>query len=179
MMIVFLETSRLYLYQLTKDFCNENYNTWLHDKEVNRFLDTGDFPLSVSDLETYVEKTHSNTIFLAIVIKESNKHIGNIKIESIDFKNGIADYGIMMGDKKEWGKGYAKEASLVVLDHCFSRLNLRKITLAVVEDHKNAVELYKKIGFKIEGLLVKHSYFNGDFRNTYNMALFKDNFFKK
>ena len=41
---------------------------------------------------------------MGIHLKENCKHIGNIKIDPINKKHGTGEYGIMMGDKDEWGK---------------------------------------------------------------------------
>lgn len=100
-------------------------------------------------MEDFLKGVEQRSIlFWAIRIKESGKHIGNIKIDPINQRNRIGEYGILIGDKSEWGKGYAKETSLSTIDYCFSdSLNLRKITLGVVEDNKPALELYRKIGF--------------------------------
>lgn len=178
-MIPFIETKRLYLFKVTSEFCTENYLSWLHDKEVNKYLDSGIMPQTIDDLVKYVNELPKTTLFLAIVIKETNKHIGNIKIDSIDYKNGRGELGTLLGDRNEWGKGYAKEASLAIFDHCFYRLNLRKITMGVVEENIASCKLYEKIGFKIEGIFIKHGYYDGAYRNIIKMALFKEDYEQK
>lgn len=171
-MVPFLETERLYLSKVERETCTERYLSWLQDKEVNRFLDSGLFPQSVDDLISYVESMPQNIIFLAIYTKDSLQHIGNVKIDSIDFRNGLAEYGILMGEKKEWGKGYAKETTIAIVQHCFKRLNLRKITLGVVENNENAVKLYQRLGFEQEGTFRNHKFYDGAYRNVIRMAIF-------
>ena len=75
---------------------------------------------------------NSKIFFWAITLKESGKHIGNIKIDPISQKHERGEYGIMMGDRSEWGKGYAREASEAVIRFCFETLKLRKVTLGVL-----------------------------------------------
>ncbi len=106
------------------------------------------------------------------MIKESNKHIGNIKIDPINYKHGYGEYGIMMGDKTEWGKGYAKEASQTIIKFCFEILNLRKIKLGVVEANIAALELYKKLEFEIEGIYKNHCIYDGVLNNIVRMSIF-------
>ena len=175
-MVPFLKTERLYLSKIGKEACSERYLTWLQDLEVNRFLDSGLFPQSLDDLVNYVESMPKNIIFLSIYTKDSLQHIGNVKIDSIDFKNGLAEYGILMGEKEEWGKGYAKEATEAVIQHCFTRLNLRKITLGVVEDNEGAVKLYQKLGFIKEGTFQNHKFYDGAYRNVIRMAIFNKSY---
>jgi [ribosomal protein S5]-alanine N-acetyltransferase len=172
-MVPFLQTERLILKKVTAEDCSDRYLSWLHDHEVNRYLDSGLFPQSLQELSNYVNAVAPHTIFLAIYTKGSLNHIGNIKIDSIDFRNGLGEYGILMGEKEEWGKGYAKEATIAVLQHCFEKLNLRKVTLGVVEDNVLAVKLYQKLGFIVEGTFREHKYYDGAYRNVLRMSLFR------
>ncbi len=173
---VILHTSRLILEPIGIDHATENYVSWLNDPEVYAYLDTnGGYTLE--NLRSYINDTIVNkTLFWAIIIKDLNKHIGNIKIDPINTRHNYAEYGIMLGDKTEWGKGYAKEASLAVIKHCFEKIKIRKINLGVVEDNTDAVNLYKNIGFKIEGKLIKHGYYLGKYTNILRMAMFNPSY---
>ena len=71
-------------------------------------------------------EANDSMLFWAIHLKEGGKHIGNIKIDPVNKRHGLGEYGIMIGDSDEWGKGYAKEASELVIHHCFRDLRLRK-----------------------------------------------------
>ena len=104
-----LETDRLSLKPLNKKFLSEKYVNWMNDGIVNRYLDSGG-DYNLKKLTKYLEEVENNPrFFWAITQKEKNKHIGNIKIDPIDKKSLCGEYGIMIGDKNEWGKGIAKE----------------------------------------------------------------------
>ena len=179
-MIPFLETPRLLLYAMTAEHCSEQYRSWLHDKEVTRFLETGMFPTSIEQLQAFVHDiSQKPVLFLAIYTKTDNKHIGNVKIDSINRIHGTAEYGILMGDKTAWGKGYGREASEVLFDHCFKRLHLRKITLGVVADNTAAVQLYYKMGFELEGTYKQHCFYDGAYRDIFRMAIFAEAYLHK
>ena len=145
-----LETERLILHALTVQYCSKAYVDWMNDSEVHKYMVTrGDY--TIEKLKDYLEEQERNeTLFWAIHIKDSGKHIVNIKIDPIDEADKSGEYGIMMGDKDEWGKGYAGEASVAVLRFCFDELGLLKITLGVKPDNTRAVKLYEKLGFKGE-----------------------------
>lgn len=172
--LAFLTTERLYLCKLDASHCNDNYLGWLHDDEVCKYLETGRYPQNEEDLLGFVENTYKKeALFLAIHRKDNNKHIGNIKIDSINRIHQTAEYGILLGDKTSWGHGFAKEASDVVLRHCFNRLNLRKITLGVISGNVGAVKLYKeKLNFEEEGLLKRHVLNQGKYCDVIRMATF-------
>jgi len=172
-MITTLSSDRLVLNPLDLTHCTSEYLAWMNNAEVYRYLETGG-DYKIEDLRKYLESVEANDsiLFWAIHIKESGKHIGNIKIDPINKRHGLGEYGIMMGDSDEWGKGYAKEASEIVINHCFRDLGLRKITLGVVEDNRTAVNLYKKLGFSTEGIYKDHGYYDGKLCNLIRMAIF-------
>jgi [ribosomal protein S5]-alanine N-acetyltransferase len=171
-----LESERLILKPLTLEHHTQDYVDWLNDEEVYRYLETGG-NYNMEMLKNYlvdVEKKY--ILFWAIHLKNNRIHIGNIKIDPIVRKHGIAEYGIMMGRKSEWGKGYAKEATNKIIEFCFKELNIRKLTLGVVEDNLTAVSLYQKIGFIIEGTYLRHGLYQGKYCNILRMAMFNPDF---
>jgi len=167
-----LISDRLIYKPLSLAHLSHHYVSWMNDKEVIKYLDSGG-DYTIEKLEDFLNDVEKKEIlFWAIHLKESGKHIGNIKIDPINKKNGLGEYGIMMGDRSEWGKGYAKEASQTVIQYCFNQLKLRKITLGVVENNESAVELYKAMSFEIEGIYKRHGFYNGVLCNVLRMALF-------
>jgi ribosomal-protein-alanine N-acetyltransferase len=171
-MIKRLESERLILLPLGLDFCTQEYVNWLNDSIVNKYLETvGNYTKeSLKDFLKDVEQ--KNILFWAILVKSENKHIGNIKIDPINHRHRVGEYGILMGDKDEWGKGYAEEASKLVIAYCFNELSLRKIVLGVVHKNLNAIKLYKKLGFVQEGLYKKHGVYDSEYCDIIRMAIF-------
>lgn len=169
-----LESERLLYKPLSLNHLSMEYVSWMNDLDVIRYLESGgDYTLEM--LENYLKNVEQQEIFSwGIHLKNNGKHIGNIKIDPISIKHKRAEYGIMMGDKNEWGKGYAKEATSTILNYCFEELKLRKITLGVVLDNIAAYTLYQNIGFKTEGVLKSHSLHEGKYCDVVRMAIFKD-----
>lgn len=167
-----LESDRLILHPMDLSFCSETYLAWLNDPEVYRFLESGG-GYSMQSLNNYIQSTISNGIFFwAICLKKESKHIGNIKIDPISFRHKRGEYGVLIGDKSEWGKGFAKEASILVINFCFDVLQLRKITLGVVSHNTSAVNLYEKMGFVTEGIYIDHGEYDNRLANVFRMAIF-------
>ncbi len=165
-----LETKRLLLRPLTLKHLSNRYVDWLNDVEVYKYLETGG-NYTIEELKIYLkEQEEKNILFWAIHLKESNKHIGNIKIDPIDKVNNSGEYGIMIGDRSEWRKGYSKEASMRIIEYCFEEIKLSKITLGVIESNSNAIRLYEKIGFRIESVIENSGVYQGEVCNSLRMV---------
>jgi ribosomal-protein-alanine N-acetyltransferase len=158
--LINLNTERLNLKEVTLEDCTDQYLSWLNDNEVNRYLESGFIQHDMKSLIDFVSGYLSNSkaLFLAIRLLDNNKHIGNVKIDKINLNHKTGEYGILMGERSEWGKGYAKEASLAIIQLAFEKLGLQKINLGVIGSNTVALELYKKMGFTIEGVLRKNFY---------------------
>lgn len=174
----FVQGSRIYLRPLERDDLNARYLSWLNDPEVTRYLEVGTFPTTVRDLEKfYDEVTGSrNQVILAVVDKKSGQHIGNVKLGPIHWIHRCATFGIMLGDKKFWGKGTGLEATRLMVEYGFDRLNLRRIDLGVFADHNAAVRCYEKAGFKVEGRMRESLFRDGKYIDRLWMALLRSEY---
>ena len=177
---VYLRGKKIYLRSLLKSDLTPRYLSWLNSSEVTKYMETGIFPTIERDLEKFYNKINKSKtdVMFAIVSKKNDLHIGNIKIGNINWIHRFADLGIMIGDKKYWGKGYGQEACKLVVDYAFSRLNLNKLLLGVYATHKPAIRTYQKIGFRIEGVLKKMLNLEGKYVDKIIMGILKDEFWK-
>lgn len=174
----FLVGQKIYLRPFDASDLEGPYLDWLNDHEVTRFMETGQFPTTVEALQRYVQNAGQtpDRVLLAIVEKDTDTHIGTIKLGPIHWIHRRADLGIMIGDKQRWGRGYGREALDLVLAYGFGRLNLNKITLGVYADHIAAVKLYEGLGFKIEGTLRKQLFRDGEYCDKHVMGILRDEY---
>jgi len=175
--IIRLETERLILQSVQLSDCTPAYLSWLNDAEVTGFTDAAYSSHTMEQLENFVkyQLARHDSVFLSIRLKENDQHIGNIKIDAMHRYHKTGEYGIMMGERPAWGKGYAKEASVAIINYCFDQLGLRKISLTVADGHTAAFQLYKKLGFQVEGILRESFYHlpTQKFMNGIRMGLLK------
>ncbi|MBC7391680.1 MAG: GNAT family N-acetyltransferase [Opitutaceae bacterium] len=176
MLCPFLQSERLSLEPLSLKFNTKEYVSWLNNPDVYRYMETGGNYNSEMLTEYLQDVEKKDILFWAILIRSTNKHIGNIKIDPVNKRHGWGEYAIMIGDIHAWGQGYAFEASNLVIDYCFNILNIRKITLGVVQDNEAAYNVYKKLGFTDEGLYLNHGVYEGKYCNMIRMALFNPNY---
>jgi RimJ/RimL family protein N-acetyltransferase len=141
-------TERLYLRTLEKSDATQQYAAWLNDSEVNQYLETRQ--VSVETLRRYIEEKRESpeALFLGIFAKDTDEHIGNVKLEPI--RDGVATMGILIGEKSWWGKGIATEVTNAVCEYAFTSIGLSEVNLGVITENKAAIRVYKKCGFTIQ-----------------------------
>jgi RimJ/RimL family protein N-acetyltransferase len=145
-----LEGKKIYLRTLKENDATEKYCSWLNDPDVTKYLETK--KATIEEIKEYIKVRNNdpNCVFLGVFIKDSNIHIGNVKIEPIDFNKEIGTLGAIIGDKNYWGKGYASEAYKVLIEYVFEELKLEAIDGGIHLDHIGALKAVQKLGFKID-----------------------------
>ncbi len=125
---------------------------WFKDPEVVRYLDRSIWREKVDSLKKEIREfaqPDNNKLRWAIENTEG-RLIGRVGV-NWDKYNRIATLVIMIGEKDEWGKGYATEAIILVGKYVFNKLKAHRWDLLVSEKNKPALRIYRRIGFKKEG----------------------------
>lgn len=158
-----LSTDQFYLEELSDKHINNNYLSWLHDKEVTGFLEMRDENYSLEDLRNYYESFINNdTKYLfGVFNKNDHAHIGNTSIIDIDNKNKTCGWGYLIGNKDYWGTNAGRDTIHLTLKFCFDTLNIRKIFGGAYSNHISAQFNLLKCGFEEEGTL-KEKYYHDD-----------------
>ena len=78
----------------------------MNDPEVTRFLETRFAAQTEDGIRQYIESVLRDPayLFLAIVLRDGDRHIGNIKMGPISRIHGSADVGLLIGEKDCWGR---------------------------------------------------------------------------
>ena len=96
------------------------------------------------DRVTTSEKDVSFTLYE----RESLRPIGSLGLHQVDHYNRTALFGILIGEKDCWGKGYGTEATRLVLEYAFTGLGLHNVMLTVFAYHERGIRAYKRAGFR-------------------------------
>jgi len=168
-----VEGERIYLRLLRESDATQEYCNWLNDPEVNKYLETRE--ATIEDVKKYIKERidSANCFFMGIFDKKNDKHIGNIKLEPIDWdkKSGIT--GILIGDKDYWGKGIGTEATKLMVDYGFNELGLKEIELGVISENKAAIKVYENVGFVVDHIEKKAKKHGDIFYDMIVMKIFK------
>ncbi len=168
----FLIGTKVYLRPLERGDARQ-LTPWINDPEVTRTMLIYR-PMSLQQEEEYLDKiAKSDGFHLAIVVRETDTHIGGAGLHDIDWKNRQCGFGILIGAKEEWGKGYGAEATQLLVDFAFATLNLHRVWLHVYEYNQRGIRCYEKIGFRKEGTLRQSRYHDGKYWDTITMAILR------
>jgi RimJ/RimL family protein N-acetyltransferase len=148
---------------------------WFNDPDVIRFLQRHR-PVSLAEEEAFLRRAaESETeLVLGIVLRADDRLIGGTGLHRVDLRNRHASFGISIGDKSCWGKGYGTEATRLIVRHAFETLNLNRVWLHVYEYNERALKVYQKVGFRIEGRLRQDIFCEGRYWDTFVMAVLRE-----
>jgi RimJ/RimL family protein N-acetyltransferase len=169
----FLIGELVYLRGLEEQDLDGPYFQWFNDQENDVFTSHAMFPNTPEKMRSFFDnvKQYRNDIVLAIVEKNTDRHIGNVALHKINWINRNAEFAIIIGDKKAQSKGFATEAGRLMIKYAFEKLNLHRLGLGVHEDNKAAIRVYEKLGFEVEGRFKDHFLRNGKYSDTIRMAI--------
>jgi RimJ/RimL family protein N-acetyltransferase len=149
--------------------------TWFNDTDVTRFL-LRYRPLTRMEEEAFLRKiSESDTdIVLGIAVRENDRLVGFTGLNQLDVRNRHVRFGIGLGDKSTWGKGYGTEATRLMVRYAFDTLNLHRVWLHVSENNERGLRTYQKVGFQTEGRLRQDTYREGRYWDTIVMAILRE-----
>ncbi|MBI1984584.1 MAG: GNAT family N-acetyltransferase [Candidatus Wildermuthbacteria bacterium] len=173
-----LEGERVSLRSVRLSDATKEYVSWMNNKEITQYLESRFRKYRAGDLRLYIKKMRSNPLvhFFAIIRKDTQKHIGNIKLGPIDTYHSVADIGIMIGDKQSWGKGFATEAILLIASFAFEKLKLHKISAGSYANNIGSIKSFLKAGFAEEGRRRAHARFKSSYVDLVLLAKWNEKY---
>ena len=113
----------------------------------------------------------------AIIYKENNKHIGNLKIGPILKEHKVSDLVTLIGDRDYWKKGLATESIRLGNKLAFEKYDLRKLSGAIASKNIGSIKCYTKADWVIEGSLKEHLIYNGEYSDRVMVSCFNPKYF--
>ena len=147
-----IETKDLHLRKIDPDQDDLNaYLEWLRDIKSNPYILGARVDFEYGQLKSYIKEKNEtkNALLFGIFLKQDKRQIGTVKLEPIDFDEGTAWIGLMIGDKDCRGRGHGFRVISELIEFAKKELNLKKIFLGVDKSNLPALNLYHKAGFKI------------------------------
>ena len=155
-------------------------NQWRNDKELQAFTGGTTFDVSLEAERKWVASkaiVNSTEKYWSIYLRSSDKMIGYISLNNIDYIHRKADWGgIVIGEKGSGKNGAPFDAAYQMLDFAFSQLNLNRVTGYWLSEHAASILLGSFLGFVKEGKIRDNIYKNGKYHDQIIMGLLKREF---
>ncbi|HET6819838.1 MAG TPA: GNAT family protein [Candidatus Limnocylindria bacterium] len=149
---------------------------WFADAEMGRYLAIrAPFSMAMEEkwFDQMVERQGKDHYLFVICLMADGRPIGSTDLREIDIENGKAAFGIAIGEKREWGRGFGTEALNAICDFGFGQLRLERIELDVYADNARARRSYEKAGFQVEGTLRRGHFAEGEYMDVIRMSLLR------
>jgi RimJ/RimL family protein N-acetyltransferase len=164
---------RIYLRGLNSCDADYLYN-WFLDPEIQNLTSGNSFYPSVEYVKRWIEDKIFNPkdIYLGICLVETNEIIGYLSVNNIDYRNRKAEWGgLVIGNKKFWGSGYATESAGLMLRYVFDELNINLFWAFWLEEHSSSIRMGEKLGFKKVGVIPQSVFKQGKYHNQLIMYI--------
>lgn len=131
------------------------WTRWMNDLEVTRTLSafsTG--PMTEEDEAAWYESQRAkpDEVFFAIYELATGRPVGSTGLHNVNHRHGTATFGIMIGEKECWNRGYGTETTRLMLDYAFGVLGLHNVMLTVMAFNRRGIRAYEKAGFRPIGV---------------------------
>ncbi|KGP73065.1 GNAT family N-acetyltransferase [Pontibacillus yanchengensis] len=164
----------------------QNVYRWNNDEDITRLGSGSEFAYQINNpleaIEAHYEQnlTQHNLLthgyVFSVYEKESSQHIGKCDFRDINVITRSATIGLVIGEKDYWGKGYGMDIIMTLAKHLFYDLNMERIQLDTWSGNHQALRVYEKCGFQLEGRLRSNEFVNGEYYDTIMMGLLRSEF---
>ncbi len=171
-----IETERLFL----RPVLGDDYSDLIiihNNAKVMRFIGNGKHNWTVEEFDTEI-KNHTKDYnegygFWTTVEKGSNKICGKCGIiEHIKDGNIELELGYLFGEEF-WGRGYATEVSLAIVEYFFCKLGKKQLVAYTFLENTNSIRVLEKNG------MLKEYEFNVKGHQIVRFALNRDTYFNQ
>jgi RimJ/RimL family protein N-acetyltransferase len=135
------------------------YLQWINDFEVTRTLTFAMQPTTWEAEEVWFQRVTgsepddrasgpANLVSFTVFERTTFKPLGTTQLSNIDHRHRRAEFGIVLGEKDYWGKGYGTETVRLMLDYGFTALGLHNIMLTTQSFNERGIGAYMRAGFR-------------------------------
>lgn len=153
----------------------EPYVRWMNNSDMAERIMSGAMPLTLEQERAWIEKNagrQDDHCHFAVETLEGAL-LGSCGYHQLDWKNRKCMVGWFIGDPEMRGKGYGTDMIETLLKICFQVLGLRKVRLEAHGFNAEAIRLYERLGFALEGVFRKERFVRGKWWDERRYGLFK------
>ena len=157
------------------------YVRWINDPRVRKFA-RNMVPHTPEEIKKWYEpgeRRLPDWITFEVWHKKDNKPIGTCGFGRIQWVDRNANIFMSIGEPEYWNKGYATDASRLLIDYGFKELNFIKIYAGIFEPNVGSWSVAEKDGFVLEGKKTKSIYVNGSYVDERKYRILKEDWISK
>lgn len=149
------------------------YPSWFEDQEVCRYNSHGKFFKTSTYFRAFLDGLNNENQCVWAICNKTDGHIGNVSLQDISFINRHAEFAILLGNKRHWGKGVAILAGKKLVQHGFQKLNLERIYCGTAKNNEGMNKLALALGMVKEGCGRSHLYLDGEWVDRIEYGLLR------
>ena len=158
----------------------EQIMTWINDPEIVGNFGWFGKPVSREEEQRYLERLLSSPMDKVYSVFASGEYIGQVGLHELDGRNKQGRLSIIIGNKDDWGRGYAPQMVDALLDKAFNDLHLHKVWGVFLEQNRKVHHLFvEKCGFRAEGILRQEYYRGGVYHDMIRIAMLEDEYWAR
>ena len=167
----------LFLRKVSKDDVSFFYQS-LKEKKMTNYLSLGplrSFDHSKRLIKNYLKSWDKNLQFNYVIELRDNrtKKIGSVSLWAINWYHQRSGIGIWILPKY-WEQGLGAKAIILTRNIAFNHLKINRVEAYIAIQNERSINVFKKSGFKEEGLLKKYLNIEGKFQDAVILACFKN-----
>jgi RimJ/RimL family protein N-acetyltransferase len=167
------EGEKVRLVPLDKAKHLDNALVWINDPELTSWTLIGDWPLTRVAEEDFFDRAMRETEKdLSFAVETlAGEHIGFSGLVRIDWRNGVATTGTILGRRDLWGQGYGSDAARLRARHAFENLGLRMLLSEVMAENIGSLRMLQKVGYREVGRIPRRLWKRGAYRDVVMLVL--------
>lgn len=142
-----IETERLILRPMT-----EADGDWIvawRNQEETRLMTESGATFTLEEHLNWFRSSRVNRLDSMVVLKDAGLVIGTVNFKNIDWQQGVAESGRLIGDLGVRRNGYARESALAWLGYGFRRFKLQRIVGVTHRDNHANISLNQALGYEL------------------------------
>lgn len=154
------------------------YRSNINDPEIEKMVGGWSFPISKASQDNWYNNIISdrNNLRFTITMKDKDEPLGMVNIVNIDWKSGVAFTGIKLFETASRGQGIGFDTVMSIMKYAFDELRLNRLEGTILDINEPSMRLYKKCGWKEEGIRRQSQYQMGSYYDEYFVAILKSEF---
>jgi ribosomal-protein-alanine N-acetyltransferase len=174
--MIYALTDKYFVRALEERDLEGPYPTWFQDQEVCKYNSHGKFPKNADYFRAFYAALNGEDEVVWALCHATDGHIGNLSLQAISLIDRNAEFAVILGDKRHWGKGIGFAAAGQLLRHGFEKLNLTRVYCGTAATNEPMRNLALRLGMMQEGVRRKHMYLEGQWVDMVEYGVLKDEF---